>query len=162
MPLGRDEANRFITQHHRHHKPVVGYRFAIGCVSGDGRLRGIAVVGRPVSRGCPPRDVAEVTRVATDGTPNACSMLLGASARAAKAMGFRKIQTYTLDTEPGTSLHAAGWVREAVTQGREWVRSDGAHRRTDQPNTPKVRWSVTFSRPELQLTTGDEQWEALA
>lgn len=159
LPLVRDEANAFISKHHRHHKPVVGYRFALGLADRDGLLRGVAVVSRPVSRGCPSRDVAEVTRLATDGTPNACSMLYGASARAAKAMGFRKIQTYVLDTEPGTSLRAAGWVREAVTKGGEWTRSDGSARRKDQPTTPKVRWAVHFSRPEITLSDdSDTEW----
>ena len=56
----------------------------------------------------------EVVRVATDGTPNACSFLYGNAARIARLMGFRRIITYTLDNESGASLRAVGWMREAV------------------------------------------------
>lgn len=70
-----------------------------------------------------PTEVLEVTRLCTDGTPNACSMLYAACARAAQAMGFYKIQTYILDTEPGTSLKAAGWEDEGPTGGGFWTYS---------------------------------------
>ena len=84
---------------------------------------------------------AEVTRLVTDGTSNACSMLYGAAARACKAMGYTKIQTYILIDEPGITLKASGWVRETVTLGGQWVHTDGKPRRTDQPTSAKVRWA---------------------
>jgi len=54
-----------------------------------------------------PRGV-EVTRVATDGTPNACSLLYAAAWQAAKALGYRTLLTYTQKGESGASLRAAG------------------------------------------------------
>lgn len=99
------------------------------------------MVGRPVARGCDPDTIAEVTRLATDGTRNACSFLYSAAARACQAMGFTKIQTYILDTEDGTSLRAAGWKYEATTAGGQWKVAGGKPRRTDQPTCPKHRYS---------------------
>jgi hypothetical protein len=113
------EANAFVREHHRHHKPVVGHVFSIGAAL-DGKIVGIAIVGRPVSRHRDDGVTAEVTRLATDGTHNACSFLYGASARAAFALGFKRIGTYILATEPGTSLAAAGWRMIGETPGRSW------------------------------------------
>jgi hypothetical protein len=147
IPLTLKQANALILRDHRHHKPVVGHRFSLG-VQEDGELIGAAVVGRPVSRELDPYMVAEVTRLVTNGTPNACSMLYGATARAAKAMGFSKIQTYILDSEPGTSLRAAGWLMETTTNGGDWNSSKkfaDQGRRTDQPMGPKQRWGITFN-----------------
>jgi hypothetical protein len=81
----------------------------------------------------------EVTRLATDGCPNACSHLYAAVAKAAKAMGFKKVITYILESETGTSLKAVGWVPVAKTAGGSWSR--GSRPRTDKhPLEPKVRW----------------------
>jgi len=113
------EANAFVREHHRHHKPVVGHVFSIGAAL-DGKIVGIAIVGRPVSRHRDDGVTAEVTRLATDGNHNACSFLYGASARAAFALGFKRIGTYILATEPGTSLAAAGWRMIGETPGRSW------------------------------------------
>ena len=87
----------------------------------DGRLVGVAIVGRPVSRYLDDGLTLEVNRLCTTGEKNACSMLYAAAARAAKAMGYRKIITYTLDTEPGTSLRAAGWVCAGSAGGKRWT-----------------------------------------
>lgn len=153
VPVELKEANGFIAALHRHHAPVVGHRFSIGCVSADGVLHGVCVVGRPVARlAGHPRDVAEVTRLATDGTNNACSILYGAAARATKAMGFRRIQTYTLPSEHGASLRAAGWVLEGEAGGGQWKHTDGKPRRTDQPTDTKWRWAVTFNRADIQVS----------
>lgn len=138
------EANAFIASQHRHHKAVQGHRFSIGAEHG-GKLVGVAVVGRPVARMTCQRTVAEVTRLATDGTRNACSLLYAQCARAAEAMGFAKIQTFILDSEPGTSLKAAGWTCEGPTAGGDWNRPSRGGRRTDQPMEPKTKWSRTFT-----------------
>jgi len=152
VPVELVEANAFIALHHRHHAPVVGHRFSIGCTDDGGVLHGVCVVGRPVARlAGHPRDVAEVTRLATDGTTNACSMLYGAAARAAKALGFRRVQTYTLVSESGSSLRAAGWVEEGPAGGGQWKHTDGKPRRTDQPIEMKTRWAVHFSRPMIEV-----------
>ena len=137
IPLTLAQANALISRLHRHHKPVVGHRFTLGAETDDARLVGAAVVGRPIARAVDQYRVAEVTRLVTDGTPNACSFLYSAAARIAREMGFDRIQTYILDNEPGTSLHAAGWTFDGHTQGGDWNHSWRKGRRTDQPMVPK-------------------------
>ena len=94
-----------------------------------------------------PRDVLEVIRLVTDGTHNACSMLYGAAARAGAALGFIRIQTYILDSEPGTSLRAAGWTDEGEAGGGQWKHTDGQPRRTDQPTGMKRRYAKMLNPP---------------
>ena len=119
VPLDLDEANAFVTQVHRHHGPVVGHKFSIGAALGD-KIVGVAIVGRPVARYRDDGVTLEVTRLATDGTRNACSFLYGACARAAFALGYTRIGTYILKSEPGASLKAAGWNLIGETPGRSW------------------------------------------
>lgn len=134
------EANDFVTEHHRHHKKVLSHRFSIRVVDGGGITRGVAIVGRPVCRHYDFRKVLEVTRLCTDGTKNACSILYAAAARIGRELGYETIQTYILDSESGTTLRAAGWEFASETRGHQWVRSDGSPRRTDQPTCDKQRW----------------------
>lgn len=117
------EANAFVEAHHRHHKPVIGHLFSLGAVL-DGKLVGVAIVGRPVARMRDDGATAEVTRLCTDGTRNACSFLYGAAARAAFALGFRRIGTYILKSEDGISLKASGWRLIGETKGGSWSRTD--------------------------------------
>ena len=98
-PVSLADANSFVALHHRHHKPVRGHKYSLSCMA-DGQLVGVAITGRPVSRYLDDGLTLEVNRLCTDGTRNACSFLYGAAARAAKAMGYQKIITYILDTEP--------------------------------------------------------------
>jgi len=114
-----DEANEFVSQYHRHHQPVVGHLFSLGAVLGDSVV-GVCIVGRPVSRFRDDGMTAEVTRLCTDGTRNACSFLYGAAARAVFALGFARVGTYILASEPGVSLTAAGWRLIGETPGRSW------------------------------------------
>ena len=151
VPLTLAQANSLVASLHRHHKPVVGHRFSIGAEA-DGKLVGAAIVGRPVAGnrmvGNAQYMTAEVTRLVTDGTKNACSILYAAAARTAREMGFDSIQTYTLEQESGTSLRAAGWTLDGVTSVTDWesdarkgqLRLDGRMYRDDQPMTPKSRW----------------------
>lgn len=125
--IGLDEANAFVAQHHRHHKPVVGHLFSIGAAQ-SGKIVGVAIVGRPVARMRDDGVTAEVTRLCTDGTKDACSFLYGAASRAAFALGFKRIGTYILASEPGTSLAAAGWRLIGEVRGRSW----------DTPSRPRV------------------------
>ena len=120
VPTTLREANAFVKAHHRHHKPVTGHKFSIGCEQ-DGRLVGVAIVGRPVSRYLDDGLTLEVNRLCSTGKKNVCSMLYAAAARAAKAIGYRKIITYTLDSEPGTSLRAAGWTCMGRAGGKRWT-----------------------------------------
>lgn len=108
IPMTLREANAFVEQHHRHHKPVVGHKFSIGVSDGE-KVVGVAIVGRPVGRFLDDGWTLEVTRLCTDGTHNACSMLYAAAWRAARAMGYRRVVTYILESETGASLKAAGW-----------------------------------------------------
>ena len=122
MPVSLADANAFVASHHRHHRPVVGHKFSIGCMVG-GALVGVAIVGRPVSRHLDNGLTLEVNRLCTDGTKNACSFLYAAAWRAARAMGYRKIITYTLASESGASLRAAGWTCAGLAGGLRWTGS---------------------------------------
>ena len=144
VPLTLKQANELVAALHRHHKPVVGHRFSLGVKAGDS-LVGAAIVGRPVARAIDQYVVAEVTRLVTDGSKNACSTLYAACARVAREMGFERIQTYILESEPGTSLRASGWQQVATTAGGDWNHSWRKGRRTDQPMVPKQRWEKVLT-----------------
>ena len=120
-PISLDEANAFVELHHRHHKPVPGAKFCLA-VSDDGTVRGVAIVGRPVARMSDDGFTLEVNRCCTDGARNACSMLYGAAWRAARALGFRRLITYTLPEEGGASLRGAGWKLIGLRGGGNWNR----------------------------------------
>lgn len=119
-PITLQEANAFVEQHHRHHKPVTGHKFSIGCTDGE-EIVGVAIVGRPVSRHLDDGWTLEVTRLCTDGSRNACSMLYAAAWRAARAMGYHKLITHILDSENGASLKAAGWKCVGKAGGLRWT-----------------------------------------
>lgn len=137
VPVTLREANEFVRRHHRHHRPTVGHKFSIG-VQEDGRLAGVAICGRPVGRFLDDGYTLEVNRLCTDGAKNACSMLYGAAVRAAKAMGYRRVITYILDSECGASLKASGFVCEGPAGGirgprkiKDFVGRGGARERTE-------------------------------
>lgn len=132
-------ANEFVGRYHRHHKPVVGHRFSVAAESYLGII-GVAIIGRPVARAIDQFNTLEVTRLCTDGSKNACSFLYSAAARAGKALGYARIGTYILASEPGTSLLATGWTRGHVTKGRDWNCPSRTGRRQDQPMVDKVYW----------------------
>jgi hypothetical protein len=132
------DAAAFVAEHHRHHTPPQGHLFSIAAYEGE-RLCGVVIVGRPVSRHRQDGLTAEVTRLCTDGTKDACSFLYGRAVRAALALGYRRIGTYTLKSEPGTSLRAAGWRVVAEIKGRSW--DTPSRRRTDKhPTADKLLW----------------------
>lgn len=110
-PISFRPAVEFVKQYHRHHGATSGNKFSIACYDGD-KLCGVSICCRPVSRHLDDGMTLEVARLCTDGTRNACSMLYGASARVGKAMGYKKIITYILESESGTSLKASGWICE--------------------------------------------------
>lgn len=144
VPVSLADANAFVAEHHRHHKRVVGHKFSIGVIDDGGRLRGVGIIGRPVARARDDGRTLEVSRLATDGCVNACSALYAAAWRASKAMGYERIGTYTLETEPGTSLRAAGWRRVHVTKGGSWNRP--SRPRTDpHPTISKVLWEAALT-----------------
>jgi hypothetical protein len=136
-----EEANAFVAANHRHHKPVIGHVFSIGAALA-GKIVGVAIVGRPVARMRDDGETAEVTRLCTDGTRNACSFLYGAAARAAFALGFKRIGTYILASEPGTSLAAANWRMVGESGGGSWSR--GNRPRVDKhPTQAKLLFEAT-------------------
>ena len=143
VPLELRELNALVVDLHRHHKRVQGHRFSIGCMK-DGKLVGGCSVGRPVARLTPSKEVLEVTRLVCDGTPHVCSALYAAAARAGTAMGYKRIQTFILDSEPGTSLKAAGWAFLENSSGGTWVRAE-RDRREDQPMGPKQKWGKVLN-----------------
>jgi hypothetical protein len=126
IPINFREACAFITQHHRHHKPPQGHKFSIACSNGS-KLVGVAIIGRPVSRHLDDGWTQEVTRLCTDGTKNVCSKLYSAAFRAAIQLGYKRLITYTLESEPGTSLRAVGWQCTGIAivgtfrADREWT-----------------------------------------
>lgn len=119
-PIDFAEANAFVAVHHRHHKPMPGVKFCVAVSDEAGKVRGVAMVGRPVARGSDTGWTLEVNRCCTDGARNACSMLYGAAWRAAKALGYRRLITYTLPVEGGASLRAAGWKLLGERGGGNW------------------------------------------
>lgn len=140
------DANAFVEKHHRHHKPVRGHRYSIGAEL-NGALVGVIIVGRPVARMIDHKTTVEVLRCCTDGARNACSFLYSAAARVAKELGYEEIITYTLESEDGSSLKAAGWELDCPsTGGGDWNRPGRRGRRTDQPMVKKKRW-IKYLRP---------------
>lgn len=171
------EANDFVEQLHRHHRRVQGHRFSLGAFQ-DGKMVGVAIVERPVG-GQHQRDWVEVTRLCTDGTSNACSFLYGAAARAAKTLGYKRIQTFILQDEQGASLRAAGWVFDRLSHPAGW-HHDGQNRRarhvpdhlkgrkqlwyrdlTNGESVPKNKQSVPIDESlklRIMETLGKQRW----
>ncbi len=139
----RAQAQALVRAYHRHlPKPPPGEKAAFVVYSPDGVARGAAMIGRPSSRVLAKSGkVLEVTRVAADGTPNACSALLGACCQWAQKNGFERVLTYTLEPEGGAFFRGAGFVVDGTTAGGTWDRP-GRERdeRSDLLEAPKVRW----------------------
>lgn len=123
QPISLREARAFVGQHHRHHRAPQGGLFALGANDGA-EVVGVVIVGRPVSRFLQDGLTAEITRLCVlEGHPNACSMLYSAAKRAAQALQYRRVITYILADEPGSSLKAAGWRKVGMTEEkRGWSR----------------------------------------
>lgn len=146
VPITLRDARRFVGVHHRHNLPPRGWIVGVG-VHADGALVGVGILGRPVARGAQDGHTAEITRCCTTGARNACSMIYGALARAAKALGYRRVITYTLADEPGSSLKAAGFRADAELPPRpEWSYTGQARVQRDlfgvdrRPPCSKRRW----------------------
>jgi len=140
QPITYEEACEFIRRHHRHHLPPQGWKFGIAVNDGQ-KVVGVITVGRPVARHLDDGWTLEVTRCCTDGTKNAASKLYAAAWRAARAMGYRRLITYTLADEPGTSLRAAGWRVVHQTKGGSW--NCPSRPRVDKhPTVQKTLWEA--------------------
>lgn len=127
VPIPLDEANAYVERHHRHSNPTVGHKFSLGAARA-GEIVGVAIVGRPVARGLDDGATLEVLRVCTTGERNACSFLYAACWSATRALGYQKLITYTLASESGSSLRAAGWRVVGEVTARSW----------DTPSRPRV------------------------
>ena len=119
-PVDFRTAQCFVAENHRHNRPPVGHKFSIAVYNGE-KICGVCIVGRPIGRYLDDGLTLEVNRCCTDGTKNACSMLYGAACRAAKAMGYKRIITYTRESEPGTSLRASNWEKDGRAGGTHWT-----------------------------------------
>lgn len=120
FPVTFATASKFVDLHHRHARPPRGHKFSIG-VRLAGELVGVVMVGRPIARNNDDGRTLEINRLCVlEGARNAASCLLGAAARAAFALGYRRLCTYTLQTESGASLRAAGWHVVAEIKARQW------------------------------------------
>jgi tRNA A37 N6-isopentenylltransferase MiaA len=140
-PITLAEANAFVDEHHRHHKPTTGHICSIAVSEGE-KVVGVAIVGRPVARRLDNGFVAEVNRLCTDGTRNACSMLYRAAWRAVRALGYRRLITYTMKEEGGASLRAAGMRLIGEAGGGSW--NVPSRPRVDtHPLQTKLLWELT-------------------
>ncbi len=143
IPCSITDAKVFIERFHSHRKPPISGLFALACAA-DTDICGVAIVGRPVARHLDDSWTAEVTRVATDGTKNACSMLYAACWRAARALGYVRLISYTLASESGKCLQAAGWRIVGEVHGRSWHCK--SRPRVDlYPLQNKIRWEATHA-----------------
>lgn len=151
-PIKLRDANKYVAEHHRHNLQTIGNKFSVACYEGD-RLCGVAIAGQPIARALDDGLTIEIRRVCTDGTRNACSILYGACSRCAKEMGYKRVITYTLKSEPGTSLKASGFVNMGEAGGGSWSRPSrpreisqmtlfGEERK--YPNEKKIRWEKRY------------------
>jgi L-amino acid N-acyltransferase YncA len=140
VPCTLREARAFVAEHHRHHEAPQGGLFAVACAETD-RIVGVAIIGKPVARMLADDFTAEVTRLCTTGERNACSLLYAASWRAARALGYRRLVTYTLAAEGGASLRAAGWKCIGEAGGGSWSRASRPRVDT-HPLQGKLRWEA--------------------
>lgn len=142
-PCSLRDANAFVQRCHRHLGPVVGAKFAVAAAA-DGQVVGVVIAGRPVARHLNDGRTLEVTRLATDGSRNACSLLYGAARRAASALGYTRLITCTRAAEHGASLRASGWTLVARVEARSWSRP--SRRRHDKHAIEdRIRWEVHLS-----------------
>lgn len=145
IPLTLKEANALVSDRHRHHRSVCGCRWAIGAMKRE-QLVGACIVGRRQARLTPQYIHCSVTRLVTFGGKNECSFLYGAAARIAREMGYEKIWTEILESEPGTSLRAAGWTFSHLTKGGNYNRPSRKRSVGKYPEEPKQVWFKELTR----------------
>lgn len=142
VPVSFADAKQFIADWHRHHRSPPGHKFSVGVATEEDVLVGVAVAGRPVARAYDDGLTLEVTRSATNGHRNANSMLYGAIARAAFALGYRRVVTYTQDGESGASLRAAGWRVIAQRPPRKGWDTPSRRRENKNAGIARTLWEV--------------------
>ena len=119
IPISISDAREFVNNFHRHNKAPQGGLYAVAASDGE-RMVGVAIVGRPVARPLDDGQTAEVTRVCVldDAPKGACSFLYARCWQAARALGWSRLVTYTLQSESGASLRGAGWKVVAELKAR--------------------------------------------
>ncbi|MFD0001769.1 XF1762 family protein [Streptomyces sp. NPDC127178] len=156
-PMKWKAACAYVDEHHRHHDSPQGHQFSLGVHTDGGRLVGVAIVGRPVNRNFDNGLTVEVTRVATDGTPNACSALYAAAWRTARSAGYRRAITYTQDGESGASLRAAGWRKVTDLPARPGWNAPSRPRRTlGTEDIARALWEITTHNADTPPNGRDE------
>lgn len=138
-PIELKEANEYVKNNHRHHKPVHRDKFRLAAVNDKEEIIGVIQAARPVSRILDDGRTLEVVRCCTDGTKDTCSFLYSRIARIAKEMGYERVITYILDSETGTSLKACGWLFDGIAGGGSWD-TPSRPRKTESPTCLKKRW----------------------
>lgn len=153
-PITLKDANEYVTKNHRHHSSVTGCKFALSLWENE-KLCGVAICGRPVARKFDNGTTLEINRLCTDGTRNACSMLYGASVRVAKAMGYKRVITYILQSENGASLKASNFICEGEAGGTHWtgVRDRGQ----DIPHEMKQRYAYYIAQQLAFWVVGNDE-----
>ncbi len=152
QPISFKEACAYIKAHHRYLKPPVGWKFGVAVNDGE-KVVGVAVASRPVSRMLDDGLTLEITRMATDGSANAITILAGAIRRAAAALGYRRVVTYAMGCENrGESLRAAGFICHGKAGGGSWSRSKANRIRVEDEATlqGKFRWEFDLNAAEAR------------
>ncbi len=103
-PITVTAARKLVRSWHRNLPDIQGGLFATSVIETGGLRVGVAIAGNP-ARVWQDQAKLVISRCATTGHDNACSMLYGALARAAKALGYIEVWTYTLP-------ELMAWVRE--------------------------------------------------
>lgn len=150
IPITQRAAFAWIKSTHRHLSPPRGDIIRVALVDNDGVIRCVGTAGRPSARMLQDGTTLEITRIASDGYPNACSVVYGALRRAGQALGYTRFVTYTLPGENGASLRASGWQQAGTTAGGEWTRPSRGREPVEQ-SAPKTRWVY----PPLRSGAGD-------
>lgn len=153
VPCSVTKAREVVDAWHRHHGSSTSALYAAAVATEDGTIRGVALIGRPVARLLDDGWTLEVTRVATDGTPNACSSLYGIARRLAAALGYARLVTYTREDEPGSSPRAAGLTDDGPIRARSWD-MPGRRRMDKTEIVRRRRWSLALGE------TLDVSWPA--
>lgn len=147
------EACGFIARHHRHHVPPQGGIVALGLWE-DEKLVGIGILGRPLARAAQMNGDAELIRLCVlPDVAHAASALQARMKRVAQSLGFRRMLTYTLADEAGTSMRAAGMQRDIdLTRGGEWTTPTRKRLAAIHPTARKIRWWTELkSQHEIEL-----------
>lgn len=155
VPLTLADCRRFVASYHSH-SPVTakGWLFGVGVRGSDGNLAAVGIASRVKARHLDKLEHVEISRVATDCTRMACSMVYGHLCSAAKHLGRTRAYTYTLASECASCVKAAGFVFDAESPDeRGWDRSKRPRVEVDlfgnerTPHEAKVRWRRELVTP---------------